>query len=46
MLIIRNKKRGVKKMGKIILLLWCYLFFDYIIGNIKEEKKKNKEKGR
>ena len=33
-------------MGKIILLLWCYLFFDYIVENIKEEKKKNKEKGR
>lgn len=33
-------------MGKIILILWLYLFFDYIIENQKKENQKNnKEKG-
>ena len=32
-------------MGKIILILWLYLFFDYIIENQKEEnQKKNRKK--
>ena len=34
-------------MGKIILILWLYLFIDYIIENQKEEnQKRNKKKGR
>lgn len=32
-------------MSKIILILWLWLFFDYIISNQKEENKKNKKKG-
>ena len=32
-------------MGKIIIILWLYLFFDYIIENQKEEnQKRNKKK--
>lgn len=34
-------------MGKIVLILWLYLFFDYIIENQKKEnQKRNKKKGR
>lgn len=29
-------------MGKIILVLWLYLFFDYIIENQKEENQKRR----
>lgn len=32
-------------MGKIVLILWLYLFFDYIIENQKKEnQKRNKKK--
>lgn len=30
-------------MGKIIMILWLFLCFDYIIENIKEERKRNKK---
>ena len=34
-------------MGKIMLILWLYLFFDYIVENQKKEnQKRNKKKGR
>lgn len=29
-------------MGKIILILWLYLFFDYIIENQKKENQKKR----
>lgn len=29
-------------MSKIILILWLYLFIEYIAENIREEKKKKK----
>lgn len=31
-------------MGKIVLILWLYLFFDYIIENQKEENQKKRAK--
>lgn len=31
-------------MGALVLILWGFLFFDYIIENTKEEKKRNKKK--
>lgn len=31
-------------MGKIMLILWLYLFFDYIVENQKKENQKNNKK--
>lgn len=31
-------------MGKIVLILWLYLFFDYIVENQKKENQKRNNK--